>query len=215
MSSACCQLPVERTDRFMGWESPGGRSGSLRGGIQCERGDLNPHEFPHWILNPARLPVPPLSHHGPCLAPTRRPGRPAYSRPASGISPGAHGVNGDEIRRQYSTASRTLVRSYGARSEGLHHAEHHAIFRRCRMPAALEAAMGDAEIELRGVELPARAQPDDAGARLGHAGLMLLSEPEARGPGIAPVVVLGGELPLGAPPARHAEAVVALGRAAP
>ena len=27
----------------------------------CERGESNPHELPHWILNPARLPVPPLS----------------------------------------------------------------------------------------------------------------------------------------------------------
>ena len=28
----------------------------------CERGDLNPHPFRDRILNPARLPVPPLSH---------------------------------------------------------------------------------------------------------------------------------------------------------
>lgn len=27
----------------------------------CERGESNPHELPHWNLNPARLPVPPLS----------------------------------------------------------------------------------------------------------------------------------------------------------
>ena len=27
----------------------------------CERGDSNPHGFPHQILNLARLPVPPLS----------------------------------------------------------------------------------------------------------------------------------------------------------
>src|SRR3989304_7985074 len=27
----------------------------------CERGELNPHGVPHWILSPARLPVPPLS----------------------------------------------------------------------------------------------------------------------------------------------------------
>ena len=27
---------------------------------QCERGDSNPHGFPHWILSPARLPIPPL-----------------------------------------------------------------------------------------------------------------------------------------------------------
>src|SRR5256885_8100105 len=27
----------------------------------CERRDSNSHGFPHWILSPARLPVPPLS----------------------------------------------------------------------------------------------------------------------------------------------------------
>ena len=27
----------------------------------CERGDLNPHGFPRWILSPVRLPIPPLS----------------------------------------------------------------------------------------------------------------------------------------------------------
>ena len=30
----------------------------------CERGELNPHGLPLWILSPARLPVPPLSHDG-------------------------------------------------------------------------------------------------------------------------------------------------------
>src|SRR5262249_36052826 len=29
----------------------------------CERRDSNPHGFPHWILSPARLPIPPLSQH--------------------------------------------------------------------------------------------------------------------------------------------------------
>ena len=28
---------------------------------KCERQDLNLHGLPHWILNPARLPIPPLS----------------------------------------------------------------------------------------------------------------------------------------------------------
>jgi hypothetical protein len=28
---------------------------------RCERQDLNLHGFPHWILSPARLPIPPLS----------------------------------------------------------------------------------------------------------------------------------------------------------
>jgi hypothetical protein len=30
--------------------------------ILCERGDSNPHDRSHWILSPARLPIPPLSH---------------------------------------------------------------------------------------------------------------------------------------------------------
>ncbi len=29
---------------------------------KCERQDLNLHGLPHWILSPARLPIPPLSH---------------------------------------------------------------------------------------------------------------------------------------------------------
>src|SRR2546423_10383172 len=29
-------------------------------GTQCERGDSNPHGLLHWILSPARLPIPPL-----------------------------------------------------------------------------------------------------------------------------------------------------------
>jgi hypothetical protein len=31
-----------------------------RGRSQCERGDSNPHGLLHWILSPARLPIPPL-----------------------------------------------------------------------------------------------------------------------------------------------------------
>src|SRR5262245_43818349 len=38
------------------------RAGSIFARRWCERRDLNSHGFPHWILNPARLPVPPLSH---------------------------------------------------------------------------------------------------------------------------------------------------------
>ena len=30
--------------------------------LKCERGELNPYGIAHWILSPARLPVPPLSH---------------------------------------------------------------------------------------------------------------------------------------------------------
>src|SRR6267378_7621094 len=33
--------------------------------IWCERGELNPHELPHGILSPARLPIPPLSRWQP------------------------------------------------------------------------------------------------------------------------------------------------------
>src|SRR5262245_66582345 len=33
-----------------------------RAGTWCERRDSNSHGLPHWILSPARLPVPPLSH---------------------------------------------------------------------------------------------------------------------------------------------------------
>src|SRR5262245_54044444 len=33
----------------------------LLGGWWCERRDSNSHGLPHWNLNPARLPVPPLS----------------------------------------------------------------------------------------------------------------------------------------------------------
>src|SRR5262245_27936995 len=28
--------------------------------FECERRDSNPHGLPHWILSPARLPIPPL-----------------------------------------------------------------------------------------------------------------------------------------------------------
>ena len=31
------------------------------GSTRCERQDLNLHGLPHWILSPARLPIPPLS----------------------------------------------------------------------------------------------------------------------------------------------------------
>ncbi len=31
-------------------------------GVWCERRDSNSHGLPHWNLNPARLPIPPLSH---------------------------------------------------------------------------------------------------------------------------------------------------------
>lgn len=36
------------------------RAGGLKPKIWCGRGDLNPYVFRHWILNPARLPIPPL-----------------------------------------------------------------------------------------------------------------------------------------------------------
>jgi hypothetical protein len=34
---------------------------------KCERQELNLHGFPHWILSPARLPIPPLSRKRCCL----------------------------------------------------------------------------------------------------------------------------------------------------
>lgn len=37
------------------------RAGTDPGEKWCERGDSNSHGLPHWNLNPARLPVPPLS----------------------------------------------------------------------------------------------------------------------------------------------------------
>jgi hypothetical protein len=36
-------------------------SAAIRCG-ECERRESNPHTFRYWNLNPARLPVPPLSH---------------------------------------------------------------------------------------------------------------------------------------------------------
>lgn len=40
----------------------GGAAHSLQiGSKNCARGESNPHGFPHRILNPARLPVPPLA----------------------------------------------------------------------------------------------------------------------------------------------------------
>ena len=38
-----------------------GGAGKSRPDSWCERRDSNSHGLPHWILNPARLPIPPLS----------------------------------------------------------------------------------------------------------------------------------------------------------
>ena len=38
----------------------------------CERGELNPHGLPLWILSPARLPIPPLSHNGSIAIPAAK-----------------------------------------------------------------------------------------------------------------------------------------------
>src|SRR5258706_14993094 len=46
--------------RDMGARSRRGGRGAA-GEPWCEGGGSNPHEVPHWILNPARLPIPPLS----------------------------------------------------------------------------------------------------------------------------------------------------------
>jgi hypothetical protein len=52
---------VERKPRFsfytwLSWQEPDQPYQTW-----CERRDSNPHGLPHWNLNPARLPVPPLS----------------------------------------------------------------------------------------------------------------------------------------------------------
>ena len=44
----------------------------------CERGDSNPHGLLHWILSPARLPVPPLPRHS-----SSYPDRPPSPSPAA------------------------------------------------------------------------------------------------------------------------------------
>ena len=41
-------------------------------GEWCERRDSNSHGLPHWNLNPARLPVPPLSLKSPCPIRSKR-----------------------------------------------------------------------------------------------------------------------------------------------
>ena len=50
-----------------GYDLPPRRPLPRTAGVQaqvgwCERGELNPHGLPLWILSPARLPIPPLSH---------------------------------------------------------------------------------------------------------------------------------------------------------
>jgi hypothetical protein len=65
----CRDAPKPQAPRGPVQTNPG-ESGGI--GSWCERGELNPQGLPHWILSPARLPVPPLSH---ALWPDRR--RPA------------------------------------------------------------------------------------------------------------------------------------------
>src|SRR5690606_29603159 len=45
-------------------ETPDSRPDTDYALFWCERGDSNSHGLPHWILSPARLPVPPLSRRG-------------------------------------------------------------------------------------------------------------------------------------------------------
>src|SRR6185503_4124509 len=68
--------PWSRTSTFIG----------VSRSIWCERGELNPHELPHGILSPARLPIPPLSRWLSCWQPPfyQRSGCPSRTLPLSG-----------------------------------------------------------------------------------------------------------------------------------
>ncbi len=96
-------------------EKPACPPSILKNVIWCERRDSNSHGLPHWLLRPARLPVPPLSPWGPAHC---RPPWPAanYSvprrMPRLGDRPG--GAASTEVSR------RTRVRLF---------------FRTCRLPA--------------------------------------------------------------------------------
>jgi hypothetical protein len=70
--SSCCRVRCGAGKFFSFSKSRGFRSFasySLHSGkcpdrtsAMCQRGDSNPHGLLHWILSPARLPVPPLRH---------------------------------------------------------------------------------------------------------------------------------------------------------
>src|SRR6476619_847453 len=51
-------------------------------GHRCERGESNPYALRHWILSPARLPVPPLSRGEDILERGGRPRPGGEARPA-------------------------------------------------------------------------------------------------------------------------------------
>src|SRR5512134_2499119 len=53
--------PVAVTETCISIPSSADRFRRPSDGRWCERRDSNSHGFPHWNLNPARLPVPPLS----------------------------------------------------------------------------------------------------------------------------------------------------------
>src|SRR5712691_3958876 len=57
--------------------------------LWCERGESNPHGLSHWILSPARLPVPPLSHADHtmrCTAPLAQAQHPLQMVPPGGVT---------------------------------------------------------------------------------------------------------------------------------
>src|SRR5262245_18085764 len=72
----------------------------------CERRDSNSQGFPHRILNPARLPVPPLSH---------------WNRPGSAATPaaptaGKYSVRGSAARRAAAACERVAQEGEHARA---------------------------------------------------------------------------------------------------
>src|SRR5438876_647264 len=91
----------------------------------------------------------------------------------------AQGSRADSRPRRRATRARADARPSGAgatarRSEIHDHRADHAILVRARLARALEAAPRRAQRERRAAEAPAQAEPEDPGARLGHAALLLL-----------------------------------------
>src|SRR5690606_42011353 len=98
-------LPARRFRYMPGNGSVESTSRSIAGGASlrrvlvskrwCERRDSNSHGSPHWNLNPARLPVPPLSPAFPAVA-GNRPGHARRARRVTRWKPGVHEVVGRE-----------------------------------------------------------------------------------------------------------------------
>src|SRR5215469_12549695 len=76
-----CRGPAATLTLAGPWHS----SGPLRAPLEwCGQRDLNPHDFRHWNLNPARLPVPPCPHRPEFLTEIRL-GAGPYSRGFGGL----------------------------------------------------------------------------------------------------------------------------------